>query len=289
MKKRLPIFARPEDREKYAAAYGTMFNLWTVPHEAVEVKTGYGTTHINVSGPDDGFPLVLLHGAGLSSTVWFANIAGLSAHHRVYAVDTIGDAGKSVADRLLEQRADYSEWLREVFDELDIERACLLGHSYGGWLTLNMAMAYPKRLKKIVLLAPAASFYPLSLITKLILHLGEFKIHPPARSVLKMAAAKETVLEETFVHLMETVTRYCSSAIIFPTVYTDEELKQIDLPALILIGAGEKIYNPQKVIDRARKWLPALTAEIIPEAGHLLIMDQPEIISAHILKFLSND
>jgi len=289
MKKRLPIFATPEGRAKYLAAYETMFNLWTVPHEAVEVKTGYGSTHINVCGPNDGFPLVLLHAAGLSSTVWFVNIAELSANYRVYAVDTIGDAGKSVADRLLEQRADYSEWLREVFDELNIERACLLGHSYGGWLALNMAIAYPKRLKKIVLLAPAASFYPLGLITKLILYLGEFKIHPPARSVLKMAAAKGTVLEETFIHLMETVTRYCSSAIMFPTVYTDEELKQIDFPALLLIGAGEKIYNPQKVIDRARKWLPTFTAEIIPKAGHLLIMDQPEIINAHILKFLSND
>jgi pimeloyl-ACP methyl ester carboxylesterase len=35
--------------------------------------------------------------------------------------------------------------------------------------------------------------------------------------------------------------------------------------------------------------MPNLTAEIIPDAGHLLIMDQPEIINACILKFLSND
>jgi pimeloyl-ACP methyl ester carboxylesterase len=289
MKKRLPIFTTPEGRAKYVAAYEAMFDLWTVPHEAVDVKTGYGSTHINVSGPDDGFPLVLLHAAGLSSTVWFANIAELSAHHRVYAVDVIGDAGRSVADRLLMKRTDYAQWLREVFDGLNIERCYLLGHSYGGWLTLNMALAYPERLQKIVLLAPAASFYPLGFMTKLILYLGEFKIHLPARSILQVAAAKGTVLEETFIHLMETVTRYCSPATMFPTVYTDEELKQIDLPALLLIGSGEKIYNPQKAIERAQRRMPELTSEIIPKAGHLLIMDQPEIINAHILKFFSND
>jgi len=201
----------------------------------------------------------------------------------------IGDAGQSVANRVMGKRADYAEWLREVFDGLNIESCDLLGHSYGGWLTLNMALAYPDRLRKIVLLAPAASLQPLSFVTKLILYLAEFKIHPPARSMLKTIAAKGTVLEETFIHLVEEVTRYCRPATMFPTVYTDEELKQINLPALLLIGAGEKIYNPHQAIERAQRWLAGLRAEIISEAGHLLIMDQPEIINTLVLRFLSSN
>jgi len=288
MKKRLPIFAKAKGHADYMAAYEAMFSLWSVPYDAVDVKTGYGSTHINVSGPSDGHPLVLLHGAGLSSTAWFANIAALSANHRVYAVDTIGDAGKSVADRLLEQRADYAQWLREVFDGLDIEKAYLLGHSYGGWLTLNMALANPDRLKAIVLLAPAASIYPMSLLTKLVLHIP-FKIRPPARSMFKMIAPKGTVFEEIFIHLMEMVTRYCLPATMFPDVYTDEELKQIGLPALLLIGAGEKIYNPKKALDRAQRLMPNLKAEIIPDVGHTLNMEQPEIINSRVLEFLSSN
>jgi pimeloyl-ACP methyl ester carboxylesterase len=288
MKKRLPIFTTPEGRAKYMAAYEAMFTLWTVPYEAVNVKTGYGSTHINVSGPSDGYPLVLLHAASLSSTAWFANIAALSASHRVYAVDTIGDAGKSFADRLMEKRTDYAQWLREVLDGLNIERAYLLGHSYGGWLTLNMALANPDRLKAIVLLAPAASIYPMSLLTNLGLRLP-FKIRPPARFVFKMIASKGAVFEETFIHLMEMVTRYCLPALMFPTVYTDEELKQIGLPALLLIGAGEKIYNPKKALDRAQRLMPNLTAEIIPNVGHTLNMEQPDIINSRVLEFLSSD
>jgi pimeloyl-ACP methyl ester carboxylesterase len=290
MKKRLPIFATSDGRAKYMAAYEAMFTLWKVPYDSMDVKTSYGSTHINVSGPGDGNPLVLLHGAGLSSTAWFANIAGLSAHHRVYAVDIIGDAGKSVADRIMEKRTDYAEWLREVFDGLNIESCDLLGHSYGGWLTLNMALAYPNRLRKIVLLAPAASIYPMNFLTNLGLHLTAFKLlRPSARSMFKMIASKGTVFEETFIHLMEMVTRYCVSAIMFPTKYADEELKQIDLPALLLIGAGEKIYNPKKAIARAQRWMPDLTAEIIPNVGHTLNLEKPETINARILKFLSSD
>jgi len=66
-------------------------------------------------------------------------------------------------------------------------------------------------------------------------------------------------------------------------------LKQVDLPVLLLIGAGEKIYNHQKVIERAHRLIPDLTAEIISDAGHLLVIDQPEIINARVLEFLSSD
>ena len=106
--------------------------------------------------------------------------------------------------------------------------------------------------------------------------------------MLTSIAAKGTLLEETFIHLMEMATRYCSPATMYPTVFSNQELKQIDLPTLLLIGAAEKIYNPQKAIERAHRWMPDLTAEIIPNAGHLLIMDQPEIINALILRFLSS-
>ncbi len=286
MKKRLPIFTTPEGRAEYMAAYEAMFSLWTVAYDAVDVKTKYGTTHINVSGPSDGRPLVLLHGAGLSSTAWFANIAELSLHHRVYAVDGIGDAGKSEADRPLENRMEYAEWLKEVFDGLNIEKGYLLGHSYGGWLALNMALAYPDRLRKIVLLAPAASIYPMGFLTNLGLRIP-LKMRLPARFVFKMIASKGTVFEETFIYLMEMVTRYCVPATMFPTVFTDEELKRIKMPTLLLIGSEEKIYNPINAIDRSERLMPDLTAEIIPNVGHTLNMEQPETINARILVFLS--
>jgi 3-oxoadipate enol-lactonase len=75
----------------------------------------------------------------------------------------------------------------------------------------------------------------------------------------------------------------------YPTVFTDLELKQIDSPVLLLIGAGEKIYRPEKAIARAQRLMPDLTAEIVPDAGHTLIWEQPDLINRHILKFLGRD
>ena len=287
MKKKLPVFNSAEGRSKYIAAYEDMFSLWQVSHDPIEVKTRFGLTHINASGPEEGYPLVILHGAGLNSTVWFRNIAALSTQHRVYAVDTIGDAGKSVAEILLEKRSDYADWLSEVLDGLKIDKCHIMGHSYGGWLALNLARVYPDRLRKIVLLAPAASFLELSFLSKLFFFLGEFKISPPTRSFLKKIAAKGTVLEEKFLHLMEAVNRYCTPAIMYPTVFSDTELARIDIPTLFLIGAGDKIYNIRKAIARGQRLMPGLTAEIIPDAGHLFLMDQPDLINERVSIFLT--
>jgi pimeloyl-ACP methyl ester carboxylesterase len=288
-KKKLPIFDTTDGRAEFIVAYEAMFDLWTVGHDSMVVQTGYGSTFVNASGPVDGYPLVLLHAAGFSSTAWFANVAALSRAYRVYAVDVIGDAGKSVANRVMEERSDYAEWLREVFDGVGVDKAHLMGHSYGGWLTLNMALAHPDRLNKIVLLAPAASIRPFSLLAQFGLRLAEFNIRPPARSVLKTSASKGAVFEEVFVYQMEMVSKHCVPSTMFPTVYTDEELGQIDLPALLLIGAGEKIYRPKQAIARAQRLMPNLTAEIIPDASHLLTMEQPERVNSLVLRFLSGD
>jgi pimeloyl-ACP methyl ester carboxylesterase len=286
VKKRLPIFATSEGHQAYLAAYEAMFALWPVPHDEIDIQTTYGSTHVNACGPVEGCPLVLLHAAGFSSTAWFANVARLCANHRLYAVDVIGDAGKSVASVVMKERTEYAEWLKQVLDGLTLNRVHLLGHSYGGWLTINMALAYPDRLRKIVLLAPAASLQPFGLLAQFGLRLAELQIRPPARSMLKASASKGAVFEDAFVHHMDMVSKHCLPSTMFPTVYTDDELKQVDLFALLLVGDGERIYRPQKAMERAERLMSNLTAEIVPNAGHLLIMEQPERVNARILRFL---
>jgi pimeloyl-ACP methyl ester carboxylesterase len=75
----------------------------------------------------------------------------------------------------------------------------------------------------------------------------------------------------------------------YPDVYKDDELRQITMPTLLLIGAEDKIYNPKKAIQRAQQLMPNLTGEIIPNLGHILFMDKPELINSRILKFLSGE
>ena len=73
---------------------------------------------------------------------------------------------------------------------------------------------------------------------------------------------------------------------VMPSTFSDEELRQIRQPVLLLTGDQDRL-NPPKALERARQTIPHLEAEIIPQAGHFLSMEQPEDVDARILKFLA--
>ena len=143
----------------FSEAYEAVLAKWPVPVERMEVGSPYGMTRVNVCGPPDGKPLVLLHSGGATSTVWFNNVADLTRVHRVHAVDQINDAGRSVpAGRPVRSRDDLLAWLDAVLTGLGLNAVRLCGHSYGGWLALNYALHASPRVTHLALLDPTLCF-----------------------------------------------------------------------------------------------------------------------------------
>src|SRR5438067_45182 len=100
-------------RRNALAVYDKILEDWPAPYQSINVNTSFGETHILVSGASTNKPLLLLHGGGGNSTMWRDNIASLSRHFHIYAVDIIGEAGKSAGTRP-ETISEYSHWLKQV-------------------------------------------------------------------------------------------------------------------------------------------------------------------------------
>src|SRR3990172_10249442 len=135
------MFKTPEGQARCLAAYDATLALWPVPVESVDVPTRFGNTHVNACGPEGAPPLLLLHAFAISSTMWYPNVAELSRSYRIYALDTIGDKGKSVSTRPILPPLDFVTWLSDVFDALRLEQAHVAGLSFGGFLALNLALS----------------------------------------------------------------------------------------------------------------------------------------------------
>jgi len=110
---RSPRFKSSAEEAAFFAAYDAVLTRWPVSIEAVDVPSRYGTTHVQVCGPPEGTPLVLLHGGGATSTVWFANVEALTCTHRVFAVDQLGDAGAActTGSRSRGRRTSWPGWI----------------------------------------------------------------------------------------------------------------------------------------------------------------------------------
>jgi len=296
---RTSAFKTPEGKAAYLAAYDTAIKLWPVPYEEIEIPSRFGTTHVTASGPKDAPPLVLLHGYMANSTMWIPNIADLSKDYRVYAVDAMGQPGRSIPDpdKPIRDAADYAAWLGTTLSGLNLDRISLVGMSYGGWLALNFAVTAPERVGKLVLLSPAASFQPV--VRRMGLH-GMLMFLIPTRLTVNACFAwmgfKDTpgdtltrrVLDLAYLGVKHF--RFSpETARIMPSVFSDDELRALHVPVLLLMGDGEVIYDPAEALARARQLLPNFDGELVPQCNHDMCFSQHRIVDARVLDFLNDD
>ncbi len=97
-----------------------------------------------------GPPVVLIHGTNACWQHWIETIFPLAVGRRVIAPDMPGTGSSPLPDwRITPER--YAEWILELLDELDVRRADLVGHSFGGLVAVAAARRAPARVRRLVL------------------------------------------------------------------------------------------------------------------------------------------
>jgi pimeloyl-ACP methyl ester carboxylesterase len=275
-------------RDAYWETYRASLELWPIPQSSAYIETPYGQTHVLVSGATNRAPVVLLHAASLSATQWYLQSAALGAQFRLYAVDIMGDIGRSTQTRPIHSRADAAAWLSAVMDGLALDSAAFVGSSFGGFLSTNLAVLRPDRVRGLVLLAPAATLQPFFPLAKLVIRMGSLvPMRRTVRPALK-AMMGGNLPDERLVRQMEIGVagfRYDHRGI-FPGEIPDAELQGLRCPTLALIGEQERIYDPRAAATRARRLICGADVELVPELGHLLGMQRPDLITPRIARFL---
>ncbi len=292
-----PRFKSDESRARYMAAYDALLADWPVAYEERDVPTRLGPTHVIASGPPDAPALVLLASFAGSATVWRLNVADLSRHFRVYAVDVIGQPGKSVATRRIRRRRDYADWFVDLLDGLGVERASIVGCSFGGFLAVSQASLTPERVERMVLISPAGTFasqywkltYAMRVrapALKLMRRLTGSR-QQPSLADLRGAGARRLPRDAKWAALIGvTMAESAEVSIINASVFSTGQLRRVHAPTLLLIGERETLYEPHAALKLAKARMPALEVALVPDADHIAAMAQPDDVNARILAFL---
>jgi len=263
--------------------------MWPVPYEELEIPSRFGMTHVIVSGPKDAPPLVLLHGYWATSTMWSPNIADFSKYYRVYAIDVMGQPSKSIPNEPVRNVGDYVAWLTATLDAMHVGRISLVGMSFGGWLALNHAVAVPDRVQKLVLLSPGG-FLPM--VRQFNLR-GMLMVLFPTRVTVNSfmrwlgftGIGARPVLDLMYLGLKHFRVLPETSRVM-PTVFSDDELRAMRVPTLLLIGDHEVITNPETALTRARRLIPDIQGELVPQSSHDMCFTQHRVVDARVLEFL---
>jgi len=117
-----------------------------------------GDSSIRYYEAGDGPPVLLLHGAGATARLWKPQIDGLSSSFRVIAPDLPGFGGSDMMG-YINAVGDYSRFVLEFMDALEITSAHIIGSSMGGWAAGWFAADFPERVRKLVLISPAGLYF----------------------------------------------------------------------------------------------------------------------------------
>ena len=289
-------FDTPEGEARFRAAYDAALKLWPVPYEELDIPTRFGVTHVVAAGAKNAPALVLLHGYMATSVMWSPNVADFAKSYRVYAVDIMGQPSKSIPGEPVRSAADYVAWLSETFDALHLDRANLVGMSYGGWLALSFVLAAPERVSKLVLLSPGGllplvrqfslrgmlmTFVPTRLTVNSFMRWAGFTDAPGSADATPVLDLM--YLGQKHFRMPPETMRVAANA---ANALSDDALRALHLPVLLLIGEGEVLYDAPTALARARRLIPDFEGELIPRCRHDMCVSQSRIVDARVLDFL---
>ncbi|MFI6376622.1 alpha/beta fold hydrolase [Streptomyces sp. NPDC050546] len=259
------------DTDHFLAAYDKVMAKWPTERETATVPTPFGSTHVNICGPADGPPLLLLPGGGgPTSASWYRQAAELSHVHRLYAVDLIGAPGRSTPAPGRHPRtvADLVSWLDALLKGLGLAETDLGGHSYGAWIALRFALHSPHRVRHLVLMDPTMCFAKLKLAYGR--HAVPAAARPTPRRVREFLEweTRGVPLDPDWLALQEAAVGFPSVRPVVGPRPTPTALRALDLPVLVLLAENTRTHDPSKVATRAGKLLPRVTTATLPDVSH---------------------
>jgi pimeloyl-ACP methyl ester carboxylesterase len=285
------IYRTPEFEAKFMEMYDAKMEAWPVPYEDVFVDTRYGKVHVIVSGPEDAPPALLFHAGALPSWSWQSIIEELNQHYRTYAVDAIGEVGKSVlydVDEHTKDGQDIAELYAEISEALGVDQAYVIGASYGGFIGTNYAIYAPERVEKLVLIGPMGVTPATGSTLVRIMLLVAFPAEPVRDSFAHWMFGESTIVQEEIEEWYHEFVVGVAAKEAPPQTFTPEQLRSAQVPVLLILGKNDNLVgDPEKVKQLARN-IPDIQIEVL-NAGHGIWIEQPEQVNALITEFLEEE
>ena len=243
---------------------------------------------------NDQVPVLMLHGIGGWAESWRPQLDTFSSHARCIAWTMPGyHPSELLAQTTI---ATLANAVVELLDDLEVERADVIGHSMGGYIAQEFGLAHPERASRLVLAGttaafgkPGSSFNESFLAARLEpLEQGRTPADLAADLVegLVGEAANETVkasARASMTNISPEAYRAALGALVEWNAL--DRLADLDLETLC-IAADEDNTAPVRAMERLHSLLPNATLAVMDASGHLMNLEQPEAFNRLVADFL---
>lgn len=249
-------------------------------YESIYVDTQYGKTHVWAKNHEDKSKpaLLFLPGYRTCSIYWDFNntLAPFYKDYRIYLLDVVGQPSLSAGLSPDVKGDGYGYWIKEVLDELGLDKVVVSGASFGAQLIFKLAKIAPERIACAIGFNPVGiqfiSFTPRAMWYNL-LHV----LFPTNKNIdlymRKMALGSALEMDKEHHELMMEYQYYTirnfKLGADYPYRYSDQELKALKAPFYLILCEDDRLIQQKKTAKRAKAVLPNLKEVVfLSKIGH---------------------
>ncbi len=232
-------------------------------------------------------PLVLIHGAGGSQLHWPPEIRRLRGYC-VYALDLPGH-GKSSSIDGQQSIEEYAGYLVQWLESLHMRRAVLVGHSMGSAIALELALHHSEYVVGLGLLSAGAR---LRVLPELLNYVADQTTFLKATDLLVSysfsANAPSHLVELASRRLVETRQSVLYGDLVACNRFdVMDQLRKVKQPTVVLCGYEDQL-TPLRYSQFLASNIPEARLEVIPGAGHMVMLEQPLRVADSLHMFLKD-
>jgi pimeloyl-ACP methyl ester carboxylesterase len=229
--------------------------------------------------------ILFVHGAGGGQLTWVYQKGFFEKRFTPVIIELPGH-GESAGEG--EQEIErYAEHVYLFARTLGLPKAFLVGHSMGGAIVLTLALTHPEIVKGIVLVGTGARLRVLPAILNGLKNNFEETVQKIIRFAYSRKASAE-LIEQGIRQLMD-----CRSDVLHGDFLAcdrfdlSKEVERIILPTLVICGDKDEL-TPIKYSEFLHHRIKGSKLEIVPDAGHMVMMEAPEAFNGKIKDFVAN-
>lgn len=260
-----------------------------------------GDINISYISEGSGDVILFIHGLSGCKEEWEYTIPYFADNYKAIAIDLPGSGHSDKP--LVEYTIDfYSDSVKGFLDEMEIEKAIIVGNSMGGLVSQSLTLKYPEKVDKLILV-DSAGINPMRGRAQTSLSLNTDAISKQkgfSPAMIKMTKkmlfykpcdALDTIIERAISDLKrddhpEAFRAILSSMENIVKADLSERLGEINQPTLIVWGENDKLMGP-KVAEILEGKIRGSEVVIISECGHCPMLEKPDEFNSFVFSFLS--
>lgn len=244
-----------------------------------------------------GDPVVLIAGLGADAHFWYKQVPAFARHFRVITFDN-RDSNRSDQVDAAYTVADMAGDVGRLLEALELEAVHVVGASLGGFIAQEFALAYPGRLRKLVLCCtsfggPAAEPILQATLAAIMSRTGDaerdLRTFLPLQIATDYLETHPTEIDDYVAwriahpQSLPAYQRQLAAAVAHDT---GGRLSRLGMPVLVLHGAHDRVV-PARNAELLASRIPGARLRVFPEAGHLFLWEAAEEANRAMIEFLT--